>query len=217
MSGTGRLHTQKQGEKSWEQSGNRAKSTPIGYGLPTTFSGINFLHSQGFPRAECYPWPGPMGPPKHSGVSDIMIPKSALGKSGRPHSQQTEHDSKQLWCPAELLLHPQGPGLPMGMAECKGWHQGSTGGVQYTSVLNYLLFPHIRSRSWAAVACNGMPTAPQQIQFNIPTLPTTWEGQAHSRLLHTCVATPGRIQLQHPLWIQGRFRTHPSNFVRKVV
>lgn len=92
--------------------------------------------------SQCYPWPGPTGPPKHSGVSNNMIPKSALGKSGTPHSQQTEHDSEQLWCPAELLLHPQGPGLPIGMAECKGWHQGSTGGVQYTSVLNYSLFPH---------------------------------------------------------------------------
>lgn len=133
--------------------GTEQNPPPLVMGFPQHFLvSISYIprvsHGQRLQNSsQCYPWPGPLGPPKHSGVSDIMIPKSALGKSGRPHSQQTEHDSKQLWCPAELLLHPQGPGLPMGMAECKGWHQGSTGGVQYTSVLNYLLFPHIRSRS----------------------------------------------------------------------
>lgn len=54
------------------------------------------------------------------------------------------------------------------------------------------------SENWATAACSGSSPAPQQIQFNTPTLPTAREGQAHSRLLHTWVTTPGRNPLQYP-------------------
>lgn len=142
------------------------------------FSRINFLHSQGFPLAEAaellltvFPSGQPGWGPQHSGASNIMTPNSALGKSARPHSQQSEHDSKQPWCPAPLapLWVSWSAPTPTGArAAHGGWlsvragtraelqraasswpvtdPQASTGELAVASVLNYLLFPHREQR-----------------------------------------------------------------------
>lgn len=107
------------------ESNQKTKQTPspaLVMGFPWCFLGsISYIptvsHWQRPQNSSVFPSGQPQWGHQHSGVSNIVTPNSALGKSGRPHSQQSEHDPKQLWCPAEVLLSPQGPGLPLG----DGW------------------------------------------------------------------------------------------------